>query len=155
MSTTEQYATSASRATSAVENLTDFWAQAVRTMSGQMLPALPSVDLVPAVQRYFQLVQRTVDMSRDLTITWVEAGNLMSEAAREQAEAIGGLAREQSQAARDLVHEQADQAEQATRKQTETAARAGQELAREIRETAARAERDQARRPTRQPNDKA
>ena len=33
MSTTEQYSATASRATSTVENITDFWTQAARTLS--------------------------------------------------------------------------------------------------------------------------
>jgi hypothetical protein len=141
MSTTEQYSATASRATSTVENITDFWTQAVRTLSYPMLPGRPQADLIPAVERYFEFVQRTVDMSRDFTIKWVEAGNILSDTVREQAESVGGLLREQAESARGLVHEQADKAEQAAREQAEKTERAGKELARETR----KAERDQAR----------
>jgi gas vesicle protein len=141
MSTTEQYRATASRATSTAENITDFWTQAVRTLSYPMLPGLRQVDLTPAVERYFEFVQRTVDMSRDFTFKWVEAGNMLFGVAREQAESIGGLMREQAESARDLVHEQAGKAEQAVREQAEKTEQAGKELARETR----KAERDQAR----------
>ena len=141
MSTTEQYRAAATRATSTVENITDFWTQAARTLSNPMFPGLPQVDLIPAVERYFEFVQRTVDISRDFTIKWVEAGTMLSGVVHEQAESVGGLGREQAESARDLVHEQADTVEQAAREQAEKAEQAQQELAREAR----KAERDQAR----------
>jgi hypothetical protein len=96
-----------------------------------MLPGLPQVDLVPVVERYFEFVQRTVDISRNLTLRWAEAAGTLSGAVREQAESVGGLVREQAGSARDFVHEQAEQVKQAE-----------QELAREAR----KADREQARR---------
>jgi hypothetical protein len=130
MSVTEQYSEATSRATGAIEKVADRWTQGARTLSNQWLPGLPQVDLVPAVERYFEFVQKTVDISRDVTIKFAEAGNKLSGVARERVESVGGLVREQAESARDLVHEQADKAEQAQR-----------ELAREAR----KAERDQAR----------
>ncbi len=130
-STTERYSAAASQSAGTVEKIADFWTQGAQTLSNQMLPGLPQVDLVPVVERYFEFVQRTVDISRDLTIKWVEAAGVLSGVVREQAESVSGLVREQAESARDLVHEQADKAEQAEK-----------ELAREAR----RAEREQARR---------
>jgi hypothetical protein len=92
----------------------------------------------PAVERYFEFVQRTVDISRDVSIKFAEAGNKLSGVARERVESAGTLVREQAESARDLMHEQAGQAERAAREQAEKAER---ELAREAR----KAERDQAR----------
>jgi hypothetical protein len=86
-----------------------------------MLPGLPQVDLVPLVERYFEFVQRTVDISRDLTLKWAEAAGTLSGAVREQAESVGGLVREQAESARDFAHEQAGKAEQTAREQAEQA----------------------------------
>jgi len=119
MSTTEQYSAAASQATRTAEQITDFWTQAVRTLSYPMLPGLPQADLIPAVEHYFTFVHQTVDISRELTLKWVEAGSMLSDAVRDQAESTRGL-----------VQEQAEKAE-----------RAGKELAGETR----KAERDQAR----------
>ena len=130
MSTTEQYSAAESQATRTAEKITDFWTQAVRTLSYPMLPGLPQAELVPAVEHYFTFVHQTVDISRDLAIKWVEAGSMLSDAVREQAESTGGL-----------VHEQAGKVEQAAREQAEKVEQAGKELARETR----KAERDQAR----------
>ena len=71
------------------------------------MPAgLPQVNLVPIVERYFEFVQRTVDISRDLTIKWAESAGMLSGAVREQAESVGGLVREQAeQAEKELARE--------------------------------------------------
>jgi hypothetical protein len=141
MTVTEQYSAAASQATSTVEKIFDFWTQGARTLSGQGFTGLPQVDMIPAVERYFEFVQRTVDLSRDFTLKWVEAGNTLTGVAREQAESVSGLIREQAQSVSGLVHEQADQVERAAREQAQQTEQAERELAREVR----KAERDQAR----------
>jgi hypothetical protein len=129
-STTQRYRAAASQSASTAEKIADFWTQGSQRLSDYMLPGLPQVDLVPVVERYFEFVQRTVDISRDLTIKWAEAAGTLSGAVREQAESVGGLVRGQAESAREFVHEQAGQAEQAEK-----------ELAREARQV----EREQAR----------
>ena len=129
-STTQRYRAAASQSASTAEKIADFWTQGSQRLSDYMLPGLPQVNLVPVVERYFEFVQRTVDISRDLTIKWAEAAGTLSGAVREQAESVGGLVRGQAESARDFMHEQAGQAEQAEK-----------ELAREARQ----AEREQAR----------
>ena len=129
-STTQRYSAAASQSASTAEKIADFWTQGSQRLSDYMLPGLPQVDLVPVVERYFEFVQRTVDISRDLTIKWAEAAGTLSGAVREQAESVGGLVRGQAESAREFAHEQAGQAQQAER-----------ELAREARQ----AEREQAR----------
>jgi hypothetical protein len=141
-STTERYSAAASQATGTVEKIADVWTQGAQTLSSHMLPGLPKIDLIPAVERYFEFVQRTVDISRNLTIQWAETAGSLSGVVRDQAESVGGLVRDQAESARDFVHEQADKAEQAAHHQAEQAEQAKQELAREAR----KAEREQARR---------
>jgi hypothetical protein len=140
-STTQRYSAAASKSAGTVEKIADFWTQGTQKLTDRMLPGLPRVDLVPVVERYFEFVQRTVDISRDLTLKWAEAAGTLSGAAREQAESVGGLAREQAESTRDFVHEQANKAEQAARQQADKAEQAEKELAREVR----KAERDQAK----------
>jgi hypothetical protein len=112
-STTERYRAAASQSASTVEKIADFWTQGSQRLTDRMLPGLPQVDLVPVVERYFEFVQRTVDISRDLTLKWAEAAGTLSGAVREQAESVGGRVREQAESTRDFVHEQAGKAEQA------------------------------------------
>jgi hypothetical protein len=112
-STTERYRAAASKSAGTVEKIADFWTQGSPRLTDRMLPGLPQVNLVPIVERYFEFVQWTVDISRDMTLKWAEAAGTLSGAVREQAESVGGLVREQSESTRDLVHEQAGKAEQA------------------------------------------
>src|ERR1700751_1000418 len=111
-STTERYRAAASQSASTVEKVADFWTQGAKRRTGSMPAALPQVDLVPFVERYFEFVQRTVDISRDLTIKWAESAGMLSGVVREQAEAVSGLVREPAEPARDFAHEQGGQAQQ-------------------------------------------
>jgi hypothetical protein len=146
-STTERYSAAASQATGTVKKIADTWAGGAQTLSDHMVPGLPQFNLIPAVELYFQFMQRTVEMSRDLTIKWVQATGTLYGAVREQADSVGGLVREQAESTRDLVHEQAGKVEQTAREQAEKAEQAQRELARQER----KAEREQAR----QAHDKA
>ena len=141
-STTERYRAAASQSAGTVEKIADFWTQGTQKLTEHMLPGVPQVDLVPVVERYFEFVQRTLDISRDLTIKWAETAGMLSGVVREQAESVGGVVREQTESARDFVHEQADKAEQAAREQADQAEQVQRELAREARKT----EREQAKR---------
>ena len=108
-STTERYRAATSQSASTVEKVADFWTQGSKKLTDYMPAGLPQVDLVPFVERYFEFVQRTVDISRDLTIKWAESAGMLSGVVREQAESVSGLVREQAelagQAEKDLVRE--------------------------------------------------
>ena len=140
-STTERYRAAASQSAGTVEKIADFWTQGAKKMTDYVPAGLPQVDLVPIVERYFEFVQRTVDISRDLTIKWAESAAMLSGVVREQAESVSGLVREQAESARDFAHEQAGKVEQSARQQAEQAEQAEKELVREAR----KAEREQAK----------
>jgi hypothetical protein len=129
-STTQRYSAAASQSAGTVEKIADFWTQGTQRLTDYMLPGLLQVDLVPVVERYFEFVQRTVDINRDLAIKWAEAAGMLSGAVREQAESVGGLVRAQAESAREFVHEQAGKAEQAAREQAEQGEQAEREQAR-------------------------
>jgi len=138
---TRQYSAAASHARNAVDKTADFWTQGARTVTG-LFPGLSQVDLVPAVERYFDLVQRTVDLNRHLAVRWAEAAATLSGVAREKAESAGDVVREKAEAAGNVVRKRAEKAEQAALEQAEKAEQAEKELARQARQ----AERDQDRR---------
>jgi hypothetical protein len=125
-SLTRQYSTAASQARTAVEKTADLWTQGARTLT-DFLPGLPQIDLVPPVERYFNLVQRTVDLNRNLAVKWAEAASALPGVVREQAESAGEVVRDKATTAEQAAHEHAE--------------RATHELAREARKI----ERDQAR----------
>ncbi|SRR6266542_2100108 len=159
---TRQYSAVASQATEAVEKAADSWAQGVRKLADRF-PVVPQVDLVPAVERYFDFVQRAVDLNRGITLRWAQAAGTLSGAVRERAESAGQVALHRAESAADVVREraesfeqaaarqaeqvervaarQADQVERVAARQADQAEQAGQELAHEAR----RLEREQAR----------
>ena len=103
-SMTRQYSSATSRARSAVDKTADFWTQGARSLTDR-LPGLPQIDLIPAVERYFDFVQGTVDINRRLTIKWVGAAGTLSEMVRDRAESAGNLVREKAESAGDIVRE--------------------------------------------------
>ena len=114
-SMTRQYSAAASHARNAVDKTADFWTQGARTVTG-LFPGLSQVDLVPAVERYFDLVQRTVDLNRHLAVRWAEAAATLSGVAREKAESAGDVVREK---ARQAEREQARRAHERARERYE------------------------------------
>jgi hypothetical protein len=135
---TRQYRAAAGRARNAGGKTVGFWTRGARTVT-DLVPGRPRVDLVPAVERYFALVQRTVDINRRLTVKWAQTVGTLSGVAREKAEPAGDLVREKADAADILMREQAEKARQAALEQAKQAEKG---LARQGRQ----AEREQARR---------
>ena len=115
-----------------------FWTRGARTVT-DLVPGRPRVDLVPAVERYFALVQRMVDINRRLTVKWAQTVGTLSGVVREKAEPAGDLVREKAEAADNVMREQGEKAQQAALEQAEKAEKA---LARQVRQAA----REQARR---------
>jgi hypothetical protein len=138
-SMSRQYSAAASQARDAVDKTADVWTEGARAVTGRLF-GLPQVDLVPAVERYFDLVQRAVEINRRLAVRWAEAAATLSGVVREKAEQAGEVVRERAEAAGDIAREQAENAERAAREQAAKAEQAEKELARQARQ----AEREQA-----------
>ena len=112
-STTERYRAAASQSASTVEKVTDFWTQGSKKLTDYVPAVVPQVNLVPIVERYFEFVQRTVDISHDLTIKWAEAAGTLSGVVREQAEqAEKEMVREARKADREQARRAHDKARQ-------------------------------------------
>ena len=135
---TRQYAAVPAR--NAGEKTAGFWTRGARTVTN-LVPGLPRVDLVPAIERYFELVQRTVDINRRLTVRWAQAVGTLSGTVRKKAESAGDLAREKAEAADNVMREQAEKAQQAVLEQVKKAEQAEKGLAQAAREQAEKAEK--------------
>jgi hypothetical protein len=138
---TRQYRAAAGRAHNAAEKTIGFWTRGARA-TADLVPGIPRVDLVPAIERYFDLVQRTVDINRRLTVRWAQAVGTLSGVVREKAQSTGDLVREKAEAADNVMREQAEKAQRAVLEQAEKAEQAEKGLARQARQ----AEREQVRR---------
>ena len=110
------------RARNAAEKTADFWTRGARAAT-DLVPGVPRVDLVPAVERYFEFVQRTVDINRHLAVRCAEAVGTLSGAVREKAGSAGDLVREKAEAADNVMREQAEQAQQAALEQARSPSR--------------------------------
>ena len=153
-SMTRQYSSATSRARSAVDKTADFWTQGARTLTDR-LPGLPQIDLIPAVERYFDVVQQTVDINRRLTIKWVGAAGTLSEKVRDRAESAGNLVRDKAESAGNLVRDKAESAGDIVRDKAESAERTAREQAELAEKERAREARFAERRQARQAHDKA
>ena len=73
-STTETYTATASQAREATEKTVEAWKNGAKTFTEQanVIAKLPTLDLVQPVERYFEYVQRSVDLNRDLATRWAE-----------------------------------------------------------------------------------
>ena len=140
-SMTRHYSDAASQALHAADKAADAWTQGARGVTG-LIPRLPQIDLIPAVEGYFDLVEKTVGINRYLAVKWVQAAGRLTGVVRDQAESAADVVREMPASVGHVVHEQAAQAEQAVRDQAEKAEQAERERARQAR----KAEREQARR---------
>jgi hypothetical protein len=139
---TKQYSTAASQAAGAVEKAADIWTRGMREITDRTYRTLklPQVDLVPAVERYFDLVQRTVDVNRGLSVRWARAATTLSGTVRERAESAGDVVRERADSLGGLVRAKADAIERAAREQALKAATVSREQA----EQAERADQERA-----------
>jgi len=135
-SMTRQYSTVASQASDATEKAADFWTQGVGKLAGRLPALLPQVDLVPAVERYFDFVQRAVTMNRSIAVEWAQAVSALSGAARERAASAGEAVRERAESFERAASEQAEKAEKAQEELAREARRIERQNAREAHEKA-------------------
>ena len=121
-----------SPARNAVDKTADVWTQGARGMT-DLVPRPPQIDLIPAVERYVDFVQRTVDINRYLAVKWVGAAGRLTGVVRDQAESAAGVVREMPASVGHVAHEQAEKAGQAERGQ---AGQAGREQVRQAHDDA-------------------
>ncbi len=121
MTSTESSTALAHRARTATETSTDALKRGTKTLTDQadMVAQLPTLDLTGPVARYFEYVQKSVDLNRDLAIRWAELVTSLSGAVREQAESFSHLLTDGAEKVADVATEQAENAENAAREQAE------------------------------------
>ena len=160
-SATEMYTSAADQGKKAVDSTVDAWRQGTHQLAeqaGSWTGQLPKVDFSEPVTRYFEFVQKTVDVQRERAFRWADrVGQLtdvmaqQAESARsimvEQADRAASLATEQANQLREIAHEQADvveeqkaEAEKAAKKAARDEEKANQAKAREQYEGLTKAE---------------
>lgn len=152
MTSKEPYTAAASQARKVTETATEAWKEGAKKLTDQVggIPQLPQVDLNQPVERYFEFVQKTVDLNRDLATRWAELVNTMTGAARERAESFSQVIKDQADTLAGLAAQQAEKGEQAAQDQAQRVEEAEKEQARKARQ-AERAEAKQQREKAREP----
>lgn len=135
MTSTETYTASATKARENTEKTVEMWQQGTQKMVDQTSSMfyLPSVDMVTQVERYFEYVQRSIDMSRDLVTRWADLVTNMSGAVRTQAEQVTGIVKDQTEKVASVATDQAKKAEELAQQQADEAERLQKEQVRQAK----------------------
>jgi len=152
-SSTESYTAVAGQARQATERSVEVWKNSAKTFTDQLdRVQIPAVDLTEPVTRYFDYLQKAVDLNRDLATKWAELFTTVSGSVRDQAEKVTGIVKDQTDTVADLTVRQAEKAEQTAKEQAEKAEQAKREQAEEAEEAekakareAKRIEREEAK----------
>ena len=126
MNSTESSTALAHRARTATETSTDALKRGTKTLTDRadLVAQLPTLDLTGPVARYFEYVQKSVDLNRDLAIRWAELVTSLSGAVREQAESFSHLLTDGAETVADVATEQAEHAEKDQARKAKQAERA-------------------------------
>jgi len=135
MTSTETYSAAATKARENTEKTVDMWKQGAQKVVDQAssMTYLPSVDMVTPVERYFEYVQKSVDLNRDLATRWAELVTNLTGAVRNQAEQVGGIVKDQTEKVAGLATDQAKKAEELAQKQADEAEEQQKEQARQAK----------------------
>ncbi len=139
----------------AIEKSVEVFKNTAKTFTDQLDQfKLPTVDLTEPVARYFEYVQKAVDLNRDLATKWAELVTNLSGSFREQAEKVADIVKDQTNTVADLTVKQAEKAEQAARDQADQVEQAKREQEQEAEE-AEKAKAREAKRIEREEAQKA
>jgi len=145
------YTATAGRVREATEKTVETFKQGVEKFTEQanVVARMPEIDLTVPVARYFEYVQQSVDLNRDLATRWAEIVTSLYGTVREQADKVTGIVNDQADAVADRTVRRAQRAEDVAKEQAAAAEEAKKEEQRRAR-AAERAEARQVRKEARQ-----
>jgi polyhydroxyalkanoate synthesis regulator phasin len=75
----------------ATDKTVDTFKQGARVMTDRLdfLASMPSLDFVEPVERYFEYLQKAVDLNREMLVRWAELATQMSGSLRDEAVKAG------------------------------------------------------------------
>jgi len=152
MTSTESYTDAAAQARQATEKTVEVWKQGAKTLTDRadFVSNLPAINLVEPVERYFEYVQKSVDLNRDLATRWAELVTSMTGTLREGAEKVSSIVKEQTDAVAEVATSQAKKGEEIANEQADLAEQAEKEqvrLAKQAERAAAKEAHAKAREP--------
>ena len=149
---TESYTAVAGQARQATEKGVEVFKRNAKTFADQanVVTSLPTLDLTEPVARYFDYIQKSVDLNRDLATKWAELLTSFSGTVREQAEKVSNIVKDQADVVSDLAVKQAEKAEDVAQQQAAEVEEAEKEQEKAIKaaeRAAAKKAKEQAREP--------
>src|ERR1700712_2049071 len=148
---TDSYTAVAGQARQATERSVEVFKNSAKTFTDQLdRVQIPAVDLTEPVARYFDNLQKAVDLNRDLATKWAELVNSLTGTVREQAEKASGFVKEQTDVVSDLAVKQAEKAEDLAQRQAADVEEAEKEQEKAVKaaeRAAAKKAKEQAREP--------
>jgi hypothetical protein len=136
MTSTETRSTLNGQGSQATEKTAEVFKQNVHQATERaedLVAQLPKVNLSEGVERYFEFVQKAVDLQRDMATQWADLLTSMSGSLREQAESFRHVVTEQTDKVTDLTVQQTEKAEQAAQEQADKLQDAEKARAREAK----------------------
>lgn len=129
----EQVEEPTSGARTAVDRSAELWRRRTEqvTAGASVLVTLPSKDMDQSTEQYFEYLQRSLEINRQLAKRWTDALSAFSGAAQSHTESLGEAVRGHTEAIRDWLTAEIDTLQQATVSRTGAAKQAQQELARQ------------------------
>lgn len=134
----------ATLARTATERSADIWKQGALGVSEQAaaFSRWPIGDLSQAFERYYEYIQRGVQVNREYAKSWVEVTTTVLDAFRSHTSALGDAARGHGEAVETWIRGEAEVVEKSAQEQAEALEQAERDRARRARQT----EREEARR---------
>lgn len=137
ISTNGAYAAAATQTREATEKSVEVFKNTAKTFTDQLDQfKLPAFDLSEPVARYFEYLQKAVDLNRDLATKWAELVTTLSGSFREQAEKVTDIVKDQTDIVADLTVKRAEKAEQTAKEQTDKVGQAKREQEAKIEDSA-------------------
>ena len=117
MSVQEQYADLTTGALGALERSAELWKQGATKVTDQVgvVSKMPLPDLDQAVDRYFEYLQRGIEVNRDFAKKWTDAVTAVSELAQTQTTALSDAVRGHADAITDWISGEADTAQKSAK----------------------------------------
>lgn len=133
MTSTEQLAGMADGVRTAVGASAEVWRRRAEEMTAEAgaWVKLPAPSLDQATEQYFEYLQRSLQVNRELSKKWADALSSLSDAAGSQAGALGAAVRGHTEAIRDWLVAEIDTVQRAATSQVEAVQEAKRSTVRE------------------------
>jgi hypothetical protein len=143
MTITESFTAATTQARKATEKSVESWKQGAQTLTdqGSLLTRWTKFDLSTPVERYFEFLQQSIDVNREMARSWVSALGSLTGVVRDQAEKVESAVRDNVTSIADATIEKAEKAEKFADEQAEKLEKAAEEKA----EQAEQAKKEEAR----------